>query len=126
MDRARGAHGPLLIRDHLSALWIIRAIMQPTPAVAAAEARVSLETGRLADSSPMAENANRARARTAIAASAAVTLAMALGYAQLAAHRRRHSLSGAVLRIALRATWREARATAKDGRARVRAVASRG
>lgn len=74
----------------------------------------------------MAENANRARARTAIAASAAATLAIALGYAQLAAHLRRHSLSGAVLRIALRATWREARATAKDGRARVRAVASRG
>jgi hypothetical protein len=29
-------------------------------------------------------------------------------------HRRRHSLSGAVLRKALRGTWREARATAKD------------
>jgi hypothetical protein len=66
------------------------------------------------------------RLRTAIAATAGATLAMSLGYAQLASRRPRHSLSGAVLRIGLRATWREARATAKDGRARVRAVASRG
>jgi hypothetical protein len=68
--------------------------------------------------------------RTAIAATAGATLAMSLGYAQLASRRARHSLSGAVLRMALRmalrATWREARATAKDARARVRAVVSRG
>jgi hypothetical protein len=31
----------------------------------------------------------------------------------------RHTVSGSVLRVALRATWREARATAKDQRVRI-------
>jgi hypothetical protein len=39
--------------------------------------------------------------------------------------RKRHSLSGAVLRRGLRMTWREAGATAKDAGARVRRVARR-
>ena len=52
--------------------------------------------------------------RTAIAATAGATLAVSLGYARLASRRPRHDLSDAVLRMALRATWREARATARD------------
>jgi hypothetical protein len=40
--------------------------------------------------------------------------------------RRTHrSLSEVLLRMAMRATWREARATAKDGRARAWALVSR-
>jgi hypothetical protein len=62
--------------------------------------------------------------RRVIAGAAGANLAMSLGLARVAA-RRKHTLSGAVLRMALRSAWREARATAKDGRARVRAVASR-
>ena len=58
--------------------------------------------------------------RTAIAATAGGTLALSLGYAQLTSRRRRRSLSEAVLHMALRATWREARATANDGLSRVR------
>jgi hypothetical protein len=82
------------------------------------------------DSRTTAENLTRAlglenRTITAIAATAGATLAVSLGYAQLASRGSRHSLSGAVLRMALRATWREARATAKDGRLRVLAKVSR-
>jgi hypothetical protein len=52
--------------------------------------------------------------RGVIAGTAGATLAASLGYARLAYHRRGHTVSGAVLRMALRGTWREARATAKD------------
>lgn len=64
--------------------------------------------------------------RRAIAGAAGATLVVSLGYAGLASRRRGHGLSDAALRMALRGTWREARATAKDGRARVRTLASRG
>ena len=60
-----------------------------------------------------------------IAGTAGATLAMSLGYARLAFWRRRHSVWGAVLRLALRGAWREALATAKDGRIRARDLALR-
>jgi hypothetical protein len=63
--------------------------------------------------------------RRVIIGTAGANLAMSVGFAYRASRRPQHSLSGAVLRMALRATWREARATARDGRARVRAVAAR-
>jgi hypothetical protein len=62
---------------------------------------------------------NPARRRV-IAGTAGATLAMSLGYARLAFWRRGHSVSGAVLRLALRGAWREALATAKDRRIRAR------
>jgi hypothetical protein len=43
---------------------------------------------------------------------------MALGFEHLASRWQQYSLSDAIVRMALRATWREARATAKDGPAR--------
>ena len=52
--------------------------------------------------------------RAAIAGAAGATLAASLGYASLVYHRPGHSVSEALLRMALRGTWREARATAKD------------
>jgi hypothetical protein len=67
--------------------------------------------------SPVSGNAGL---RTAIAATAGATLAFSLGYAQLTSRRRRRSLPEAVMHMALRATWREARATAKDGLSRAR------
>jgi hypothetical protein len=60
--------------------------------------------------------------RTVIVSTAGASLAASLGFAHLA-RRRQHSLSGAVLRLALRLTWQEARATARDAGARVRAIA---
>ena len=63
--------------------------------------------------------------RRVIAGTAGASLAASVGFAHLA-HRHQHSLSGAVLRMALRATWREARATARDAGSRVRAVARPG
>lgn len=45
--------------------------------------------------------------------------------ARRGSRRPRHRLSDAAVRMALRATWREARATMKDGRAWVRTLASR-
>ena len=51
--------------------------------------------------------------RVAIAGTAGVTLAASLAYAGLVYHQRGHRVSDAVLRMALRVTWREARATAK-------------
>jgi hypothetical protein len=63
--------------------------------------------------------------RIAIAGTAGATLAASLGYARLVSYRRRHSVSGAVLRLALRGAWREALATARDGRIRVRDFALR-
>jgi hypothetical protein len=65
------------------------------------------------------------RRRMAIGGTAGATLATSLGYARLRAYRRRHSVSGAVLRLALRGAWREALATAKDGRVRARDFALR-
>jgi len=59
-----------------------------------------------------------------IVVGAGASLAASLGFAQLA-RRRQYSLSDAVLRMAVRATWREARATARDAGGRVRAVARR-
>jgi hypothetical protein len=64
--------------------------------------------------------------RTVIAGTAGAGLAASLGVAELARRRQQHSLSGLVLRIALRATWREARATARDAPARVRAAVTPG
>jgi hypothetical protein len=46
-------------------------------------------------------------------------------YTSLVSYRQRHSLSAAVLRRALRGTWREARATAKDQDVRARDFALR-
>jgi hypothetical protein len=63
--------------------------------------------------------------RIAIGGTAGATLAASLGYARLVSYRRRHSVSGAVLRLALRGAWREALATAKDGRIRARDFALR-
>ena len=63
--------------------------------------------------------------RIAIGGTAGATLAASLGYARLVSYRRRHSVSGAVLRLALRGAWREALATAKDGRIRARGFALR-
>jgi hypothetical protein len=62
---------------------------------------------------------NPARRRV-IAGTAGATLAASVGYAHLVYHRRRHSVSGAVLRLALRGAWREALATARDQRVRAR------
>jgi hypothetical protein len=67
---------------------------------------------------------NPARRRV-IAGTAGATLAVSLGYARLVFYRRHHSVSGAVLRLALRGAWREALATAKDGRIRARDFALR-
>lgn len=63
--------------------------------------------------------------RIAIGSTAGATLAASLGYARLVSYRRRHSVSGAVLRLALRGAWREALATARDGRIRARDFALR-
>ena len=67
---------------------------------------------------------NPARRRV-IAGTTGATLAMSLGYVHHVSHRRGHSLSDALLRMALRGVWREARATAKDARVRARDFASR-
>ena len=67
---------------------------------------------------------NPARKRV-IAGTAGATLAASLGYARVRSYRRRHSVSSAVLRLALRGAWREALATAKDGRVRARDFALR-
>ena len=72
----------------------------------------------------MKNQENPARRRV-IAGAAGATLAASLGYARLVFYRRRHSVSGAVLRLALRGAWREALATAKDGRIRARDFALR-
>jgi predicted GNAT family N-acyltransferase len=53
-----------------------------------------------------------------IAGTAGAALAVSLGYARVVSHRRGHSLSGALLRRALRGAWREVKATTKDGRVR--------
>jgi len=68
---------------------------------------------------------NPARRRVIAGTAGATTLAVSLGYARLVFYRRRHSVSGAVLRLALRGAWREALATAKDGRVRARGFALR-
>jgi hypothetical protein len=64
--------------------------------------------------------------RKVIAGTAGAGLAASIGVAQLARRRQWHGLSDAVLRIALRATWREARATARDAPGRVRAALTPG
>jgi len=64
--------------------------------------------------------------RWVVAGAAGATLAASLAGAHRAFGWPRPNVSATVLRMALRATWREARATADDRRRQVLAVALRG